>query len=154
MNLSSHFTLREMTRSAAAEKLGIDNVPNEDQIARLRSLCEAVVEPLRRRFGPLRINSGFRCEKLNRAVGGSEKSQHMRGEAADLVPLAAGIIDLALFAVDRGLPFDQFIVYPDEKFVHVSHRSDGVNRGELLICQNRVYSAIAPGALRDMSGDR
>jgi zinc D-Ala-D-Ala carboxypeptidase len=150
MRLTPNFTLSEFTYSPTAESLGLDNTPTEDQIARLGALCEAILEAWRDRFGPLKINSGFRSEELNRAVGGAPASQHKEGEAADVVPLEATIVDLALFAVDQGLPFDQLIVYPAENFVHVSHRGDGGNRGELLVSRHRTCAVITPGALKDM----
>ena len=82
--LSQHFSLWEMTRSGTAIELGIDNTPGKMEIESLKLLCENVLEPLRRRYGAIIISSGYRCEKLNEAVGGVENSQHMRGEAADI----------------------------------------------------------------------
>jgi len=82
--LSEHFSLREMTRSGAAVRLGIVNEATPIIIMRLRELCVNVLEPLRRRFGVIRITSGYRCERLNKAVGGVRNSQHLRGEAADI----------------------------------------------------------------------
>lgn len=85
MKLTAHFQLEEFTRSATATKCGIDNTPNEEQIANLKALCEEVLEPLRQHIGkPVVISSGYRCPKLNAAVGGVSNSQHMKGEAADL----------------------------------------------------------------------
>lgn len=83
-HLAEHFTLREMTLSGTAIRLGIDNTPNEKEVTHLRTLCQEVLEPLRRRFGVIRINSGFRCPELNKAVGGVDNSQHKRGQAADI----------------------------------------------------------------------
>lgn len=85
MKLTAHFQLEEFTRSATAIRCGIDNTPNEEQIANLKALCEEVLEPLRQHIGkPVVISSGYRCPKLNAAVGGVSNSQHMKGEAADL----------------------------------------------------------------------
>lgn len=77
--LSEHFTLEEMCRSGAAVRHRIDNTPDREQTERLRQLCLNVLEPLRRRFGVIRITSGFRSERLNAIVGGANTSQHMRG---------------------------------------------------------------------------
>ncbi len=82
--LSAHFTLREMCQSGTAMKRGIKNIPTEPVVRRLRLLCQNVLEPLRLRFGVIRITSGYRCEQLNAAVGGSPHSQHLLGEAADI----------------------------------------------------------------------
>ena len=78
MQLSPHFSLEELTRSTAARNLSIDNSPNKSELANLRLLAESVLEPLRQAFGkPIVVNSGFRCEALNKAVGGARSSQHM-----------------------------------------------------------------------------
>ena len=82
--LSEHFKLSEMTRSGTALRLHISNEPTAEDIKRLQLLCQNVLEPLRRRFGVIRITSGFRCPRLNQAVGGVKNSQHLIGEAADL----------------------------------------------------------------------
>ena len=85
IQLSPHFTLGEFTKSITAERLGIDNKPGYEQVLAMRRLCQEVLEPLRQHYGkPIRITSGFRCEALNKAVGGVGRSQHMLGEAADL----------------------------------------------------------------------
>lgn len=82
--LTEHFSLQEMVRSGTAIRLRIDNHPTEADIERMRLLCENVLEPLRRRFGVIRITSGFRSKELNKAIGGDKYSQHLRGEAADI----------------------------------------------------------------------
>lgn len=85
MKLSEHFTLEELTRSATAKARGIDNTPTERDKANLKRLAAEVLEPLRKMAGvPIIVTSGFRCPKLNAAVGGEPTSQHMRGEAADI----------------------------------------------------------------------
>ena len=82
--LSEHFTLREMCQSGTAIRKNINNTPDAKTVERLRALCQNVLEPLRRRFGVIRITSGYRSEALNKAVGGVANSQHLRGEAADI----------------------------------------------------------------------
>lgn len=84
IRLSEHFMLHEFTRSATALDLGIDNCPPRVAIGCLQILCERVLEPLRRRFGVIRITSGYRCEALNKAVGGAKNSLHRFGLAADI----------------------------------------------------------------------
>ena len=82
--LTPHFSLKEMTASATATQLHIINCPNATQIARLKALCEHVLEPLRQHFGAIRITSGFRSERLNDALCANSLSQHTFGEAADI----------------------------------------------------------------------
>ena len=85
IQLSEHFSLSEFTKSITAERLGISNQPSYEQVLAMRHLCREALEPLRQHYGaPIRITSGFRCEALNKAVGGVGNSQHMDGEAADL----------------------------------------------------------------------
>lgn len=86
MKLSENFTLEELIRSNAAERMGFDNVPKDEKVVEnLRSLCLEVLQPLRDYVGaPVHINSGYRCPELNMVVGGVKNSQHCRGEAADI----------------------------------------------------------------------
>ncbi len=85
MQLSNNFRLSEFTRSDTAKRLGIVNeCSSVEQVLNLAYLCHMVLQPLRDRFGPIRINSGYRCPELNEAVGGVANSYHLRGEAADI----------------------------------------------------------------------
>ena len=84
--LSKNFTLEEFIRSSTAERMGIDNVPKDEEVIKnLRNLCLEVLQPLRDYVGaPVHINSGYRCKALNEAVGGVKNSQHCLGEACDI----------------------------------------------------------------------
>lgn len=83
--LSEHFTLDEMTRSQTATEKRIDNTPPEAAVCNLKILCTQVLEPVRAKIGrPIVITSGYRCAKLNAAVGGVLKSYHTKGMAADI----------------------------------------------------------------------
>ena len=85
IKLSEHFRLSEFTRSATARRLGIKNEVSSQQLSNLMLLCRYVLEPLRKRFGqPIYVNSGYRSQELNRAVGGAVKSYHLYGRAADI----------------------------------------------------------------------
>jgi hypothetical protein len=85
VQLTKHFSLEELCASATAKARGIQNKPTVQQIVALVYLACYVLEPLREAMGePIPISSGFRCEQLNRAVGGVSNSQHMKGQAADL----------------------------------------------------------------------
>ena len=86
MNLSKNFTLSEMIASSTAAKRGIKNIPDKGQIENLGKLCREVLQPVRDKINcPLIVTSGFRSPVLNHIVGGSATSQHLRGEAADIV---------------------------------------------------------------------
>ena len=128
-----YFTLKELCHSNVAEIRRIENKPNQQQIDSLTALVDNVLDPLRERFKrPIIINSGFRSKDLNSAVGGSNTSQHMKGEAADIY---AGTREgnRELFELIRKyLPFDQLINEHDFSWVHVSYRTDGNNRNQIL----------------------
>lgn len=135
MNLSRYFTLAELTHSNTAKAEGIDNQPTATDIEALRALCTAVLDPLREALGkPVKVTSGYRGPVLNRRVKGAAKSQHLRGEAADLQSPGTAVLDLFKLVIRLGLPFDQVIyeVNGAAKWVHVSH-SRGGNEGEILL---------------------
>ena len=81
-----YFTIEEMTKSSTATAKHIDNTPNQTAIDNLTKLIEIVLDPLREWYGkPIRVNSGYRCKVLNKAVGSKAKnSQHLYGEATDI----------------------------------------------------------------------
>lgn len=80
-----YFSINELTRSATANRLGIDNTPSEAIRKNLEKLINTVLDPLREAWGaPIIVTSGYRCPALNRAVKGSKTSQHVLGQAADL----------------------------------------------------------------------
>ena len=109
--VTMHFTIEEMYASDTAKRLGIDNKPSVQQMINLIYLCAYVLEPLRVAMKePIKIGSGFRCQKLNKAVGGVYNSQHLKGQAADLC--IDGDIEKGRKWFDyirKNLPFDQLI---------------------------------------------
>lgn len=120
-----HFTFYELTKSATAKRKGIDNSPSVQVRANLAALVENVLDPLREAYGkPIVVTSGYRCEKLNRAVGGAASSQHVKGQAADIRSVQdtpeenKKLYDLI---VKLGLPFDQIINEYNYDWVHVSY---------------------------------
>ena len=83
--VTMHFMIEELYASDTAKRLGIDNKPSVQQMINLVYLAAYVLEPLRVAMNePIKIGSGFRCQALNKAVGGVATSQHVKGEAADL----------------------------------------------------------------------
>lgn len=105
--LSPNFKLEEFTRSSTHPD--IPNKPDYIQIVAMKHLCLNVLEPLREKFGPIHIISGFRSPALNFAVGSkSSTSQHMNGEAAD-IEIAGVRNDTIWEYINQSLPFDQVI---------------------------------------------
>ena len=128
--ISEDFSYREFEHSDTADRKGITNVITTVAVRdSIKALVDEVLQPLRTAWGkPLTINSGYRCPKLNREVGGVPTSQHVKGEAADVACDAPR--ELAQLAYDLGLPYDQMIVYPT--FVHFSHKLEGTQRRQVL----------------------
>lgn len=123
--VTMHFTIQELYASATAKAKGIDNTPNVQQMINLVYLSAYVLEPLRMAMDePIKIGSGFRCQKLNKAVGGVYNSQHLKGQAADLCidgDIAKG--KRWFNYIKDHLPFDQLIWEHNSKgtyWVHVS----------------------------------
>lgn len=129
-----YFTIEEMIKSSTATAKRIDNTPNQTVIDSLTKLIEAVLDPLREWYGkPIRVNSGFRCEALNEAVGGSDTSQHRLGEAADItVGTKKGNKKLFEYIKDN-LPFDQLINESNFSWVHVSYREGRLRKQVLAL---------------------
>ena len=124
-----HFTIKELCRSATAERLGIDNTPPRSAVTALHELVDHVLDPLREAWGgPIHVNSGYRCPELNKAVGGTPYSQHQRGEAADITVGTPARNRRLLALIKRlNLPVDQCIDEKGCRWIHVSHRA-GHNR--------------------------
>ena len=127
--ISKNFSYKEFERSETAERLHINNVINTFLVRdNVKALVDNVLQPLRDAWGaPLHINSGYRCLKLNQAVGGVPTSQHMLGQAADV--RCSEPLKLAKLVKKLDLEFDQMILYPT--FLHLSYQ-DGRNRGQIL----------------------
>ena len=86
MNLSPNFTKEEMLASATARLRNISNIPTDEHLSSLRKLCTDVLQPIRNKYGkPIQVTSGYRSYLLNKAVGGAKVSQHLKGEAADII---------------------------------------------------------------------
>ena len=137
MNLSANFTLKELTRSDTADRLGLDNTPDDEQIESLRLLCENILQPVRDHFGkPVKINSGFRCPALNQATGGSATSDHCKGQACDFEIDGVSNPDLAQWIADN-LKYTQLILefytqgQPNSGWVHASFNPDNLKCQEL-----------------------
>ena len=124
--VTMHFTIEELYASDTAKRLGINNKPSVQQMINLVYLAAYVLEPLRVAMGePIPIGSGFRCQQLNKAVGGVYNSQHLKGQAADLC--IGGDIEKGkrwFNYIKDHLPFDQLIWEHNPKtgsyWVHVS----------------------------------
>jgi zinc D-Ala-D-Ala carboxypeptidase len=132
-NISKHITFTEATQSPTAIKLGINNVPDKVQLEAMKLVAEKCFEPLRTWYGkPIKVNSFFRSDLLNRAVKGSLTSQHKKGEAID-IDAGSKEENKKLFEwIKANLVFDQVINEYNYSWVHVSY-SKTKNRKQILI---------------------
>lgn len=139
MKISEHISYKEATRSVTALRLGIDNTPNEYQLQNMEIVAKNVFEPLRKAVGgAIKINSFFRCEDLNKAIGGSSKSQHCQGRAIDIDDNYGYMSNNDMYKyIKQNLDFDQLIFeFPDEdgnaSWIHVSYVDADSNRKRCL----------------------
>ena len=126
MNLSKNFTLSELTYSNSADCYNIENKPGRLELENLKKLCNEILQPIRDKFGKsIYVNSGYRNPKVNRLVGGSSSSQHIKGEAADItVGSKEGnkkLFDMIVQMIDnKELKVGQLIDEKDYKWIHIS----------------------------------
>lgn len=139
MKLSKDLYLKEVIKSNTATRKGIDNSPTEEHLNNLRLIAIRIFQPIREHFDfPIGISSGYRSKALNKAIGGSKSSQHCFGEALDIdADIFGGVTNAEIFHfIKHNLDYDQMIWEfgndnePD--WVHVSFKSDGKNRKEVL----------------------
>ena len=136
MNLSRNFTLSELIKSDTAIRRGIDNNPNADQIEKLKTLCEKILQPVRDHFGRVKVTSCFRSPELCVAIGSSLSSQHSKAEAADFEVIGVDNCELADW-IRRELDWDQLILEfytpgePNSGWIHCSY-TEGMPRKQFL----------------------
>ena len=126
MKLSANFTLKELTKSDTAIRKGISNEPNTDEIEKLKLLCETILQPVRDKFGPVTVTSGYRSPELCQAIGSSVNSQHTKAEAADFEVEGVDNADVAYWIKDNISNWDQMILefytpgQPNSGWIHCS----------------------------------
>ena len=139
--ISKNITYNEAVHSNTAKRKGIENIPNENQIANMMTIAEMIFQPLRSYVGgPIKITSFFRSPELNQAIGGSKSSQHCKGQAMDLDDVYGHKTNAEMFDYIReNLDFDQLIwefgtEYPDgnPNWIHVSYVDKQENRNRCL----------------------
>lgn len=130
MQLTKSFSLSEMIFSETAERFSLHNYPSAEEISELRNLCVNVLQPLRDALGvPVIVNSGYRGIAVNKKIGGSLTSQHMKGQAADIRVVGMDAQSVCEKIIELGLPFDQLIF--EGTWTHVSYNAKG-NRKQVL----------------------
>jgi zinc D-Ala-D-Ala carboxypeptidase len=141
MQLSEHFSYAELTKSTTASRKGISNAPSKEHAANLVTLCNEVLEPLRKLYGrPIRISSGYRSPALNKLVGGSLASHHCLGMAVD-IDQGSAAENMKIFNLLKAYGSFTQLIYefgnledgPD--WVHVSYDKDDLSREILRAVQ-------------------
>ena len=136
--ISKHISDREGVYSTTATRRGIDNTPDKEHLDNMKLLAEKIFEPLRKWVGgPIRINSFYRGPELNKAIGGSSKSQHCKGQAMDIDDTGCHKTNAEMYAwIKDNVDFDQMIwEFGDDEnpnWVHVSYVSPEENRNRCL----------------------
>ena len=136
--ISKHISDKEGVYSTTALRRGIDNKPNEEQLKNMKLIAEKIFEPLREYVGgPIKINSFFRGSELNKAIGGSNRSQHCKGQAMDIDDTFGYKTNADMYRfIQDNLDFDQMIwEFGDNNnpnWVHVSYVSPDKNRNKCL----------------------
>lgn len=155
IDLSENFTLEEMLYSRTAEKRGIRNKIHDTDmvIPNLKKLCKKVLQPIRDKFGPIIVTSGYSNAALSFALGRKLTSEHYLGRAADIVSKTFNSYDIAKW-VEKNLEFNQLIYEVRKRsngvkydWVHISYRGDKPNKKEVL------YSPITGGYIRGLPSE-
>ena len=138
MKLSNNLTLAEVIKSNTAIRRDIDNTPTEEHLATMKVTAEKLFEPLREHVGaPVKINSFYRGPKLNKAIGGAKRSQHMSGQAMDIDDTFGHMSNADMYHwIKENLNFDQLIwefgTDKNPNWLHVSYVNDEDNRNRCL----------------------
>lgn len=148
------FKYGEFVRSDTAARLGIENSPNDEQWRSIERLAFRVIQPVRNRYGPIKITSGYRSQELNEAIGGSKYSNHCRGEASDIEPVSGYIrlINVIKFIYDN-LEFRTLIAeYFPDGWIHVDYREGGNIKRLKLKDKDHNYDTVGIDELMDLYG--
>ena len=126
------FSLEELTYSATAQARHIENVPSAEAKRNLELLVKCVLDPIREAWGaPIIVNSGYRCEELNKAVGGAKYSYHMQGMAADIRPkngLVYKLYELIVHLFHTGkLGLTECYIDRKRGYIHIAYDMEGFN---------------------------
>ena len=149
--LTTNFSLHELSKSETALRLDLDNTPDEQATENLRLLCEKVLQPVRDHYGKgVKVNSAYRSPESNAAVGGSKTSDHCKGMAADIEIPGVANADLAQWIMDN-LDYTQLILefytpgIPDSGWVHVSYDPNNLKKQELTATKVAGKTTYLPG---------
>lgn len=149
--MTKNFTLAELTKSETALRHNMDNTPGDEQLNNLLMLCANVLQPIRDHYGKgVKVNSALRTIPVNRAVGSSDSSHHVKGMAADIEIPGVPNAELAEYIRDN-LPFTQVILefytrgVPDSGWVHVSYDPQNLKKQSLTAVKENGKTVYLQG---------
>jgi len=144
--ISKHLSLKEVTKSNTADRLGINNTPTTEHLISLKLVAKHIFEPIREHFNtPIGISSGYRSKALNEAVKGSKTSAHCRGEALDIdADIYGGITNAEIFNyIKDNLQFTQLIweygTDNEPNWLHVSYDPNNLKKQVLKAVKGKGY---------------
>lgn len=138
--IGDHFHLSEFCTSQTATRYGINMVPPDFVVGNLTALVRNILDPLREQLKlPLHISSGYRPPALNSLVHGASRSQHVTGQAADVICPGLAVIDVCQAIIDFGLPFDQ-LIFEFGAWTHVSYSS--TKRRRSILTARRLGQSV------------
>nr|DAQ17439.1 MAG TPA: peptidase [Caudoviricetes sp.] len=129
-----YFTIKELTKSSTAEAKGIDNTPTPEVERNLTALVDNILDGVREIYGkPITVNSGYRCPELNKAVGGSATSDHVKGFAADITAGSKEENERLFNIIKHNFHFSQLIDEKNFSWVHVSYNPNNLKNQTLKL---------------------
>ncbi len=150
-----NFRYKEFVKSTTALRKGIKNEPNEEQWQCIELLAKEILQPIRERFGRLRITSGFRSVELCEAVGSNKYSNHARGQAVDIEPLADGVtlFDILEY-IHNDLEYRALIAeYFPDGWVHIAYRQNRNSKKLKLKDENHNYNSVTIDYIKNLYVD-
>ena len=131
--MGKYFTIEELCRSAKAKSNGIDNTPNDSQKSSLKRFINVILDPIREKWGaPITVTSGYRCDILNKLVGGVSNSHHrcLNGYCAADITTKSSDKNAELYKMIRemNLPICQCIDEYDYQWIHVSYHPTDIRK--------------------------
>ena len=142
--LSKNFTLEEL----CVTNTGLPNSPNSDEIEKLTALTIYILQPIRDKFGPIRISSAYRCDAVNQAVGGKRNSRHRLGTEADFAPFFGSLDEVFHWCIGN-LKFGQVILEDQDgkNWIHIGLPREGRPNQQALIFKDGVYHPYTIGEI-------
>ncbi len=151
-----NFTYGELLRSSTASRLGIKNIPNEEQLKCIELVSTNILQPVRSKFGPIRITSGFRSPELCLKIGSTTSSNHTRGQAVDFEPYDNKISLYSIFEwIHDNCEFRELIAefFPDG-WVHAAFRAEGNDKIVKLKDDKHSYKIVDLSYIRSIYGSK